>query len=141
MKKKWYKDGIQFECQGSGKCCSSRGEYGFVYLSNKDRQQMAKQLKLSLHEFTSKYCSQEDDYYYLNSGDSPECIFLNKNQCEVYAARPTQCKTWPFWPESMNAKTWKNEISNFCPGVNKGRLYSQKEIDQIVNEQLLSEIE
>jgi len=52
-----------------------------------------------------------------------------------------QCKTWPFWPESMDAKTWKKEIASFCPGVNKGRLYSQSEIDQIITEQLISEVE
>jgi len=41
MKKdKWYADGIRFECQGSGKCCSSRGEYGFVYLTKGDRESM-----------------------------------------------------------------------------------------------------
>ena len=31
-----YKNGIRFECQGSGKCCVSRDAYGFVYLSNID---------------------------------------------------------------------------------------------------------
>ena len=30
------KDGIKFECQGSGNCCVSRGSYGFVYLSLTD---------------------------------------------------------------------------------------------------------
>ena len=30
------KNGIRFECQGSGKCCVSRDSYGFVYLSNID---------------------------------------------------------------------------------------------------------
>jgi uncharacterized protein len=41
-KKQWYDDGIKFECQGSGKCCVSHGEYGFVYVTASDRKKMAK---------------------------------------------------------------------------------------------------
>ena len=141
-KPKWYTDGIRFECQSSGKCCSSRGEYGFVYLTKSDRENMAAELSLSVPDFIKKYCKmQGKNVYYLKSEDSPDCVFLNKNKCEIYQARPMQCKTWPFWPESMDAKVWRKEIASFCPGVNKGRLYSQSEIDGIVTEQLLSEVE
>ncbi len=141
-KNKWYANGIRFECQGSGKCCSSRGEYGFVYLTKSDREAMANELNLSLDDFIKQYCkTQGKGVYYLKSEDSPDCIFLNKNKCKIYAARPMQCKTWPFWPESMDAKTWKKEIASFCPGVGKGKLHSQSEIDKIVTEQLLSEVE
>ena len=140
--KKWYASGIRFECQGSGKCCSSRGEYGFVYLTKQDREQMASELNLSLKDFTKKYCKAQDKgVYYLKPDNSPDCIFLKKNRCDIYHARPMQCKTWPFWPESMGAKTWKKEIATFCPGIGKGKLYTQTEIDKIVTEQLLSEVE
>jgi hypothetical protein len=36
-KNKFYKEGIRFECQGEGKCCVTRGRYGYVYLSFNDR--------------------------------------------------------------------------------------------------------
>ena len=36
------KDGIRFECQGSGNCCVSRGSYGFVYLSETDLKRFSK---------------------------------------------------------------------------------------------------
>jgi Fe-S-cluster containining protein len=141
MDNKWYKNGIRFECQGSGKCCSSRGEYGYVYLTNDDRQNMANELNLSLNDFTKKHCGIDDDedFYHLNMGKSPNCIFLKDNKCSVYKARPTQCRTWPFWPETMDAKVWKKEVAKFCPGVDKGRLYSQREIEEILNEQVLAE--
>ena len=45
MKQPWWKDGLRFQCQQSGKCCVSHGEYGFVYLTLADRQNIARALK------------------------------------------------------------------------------------------------
>jgi Fe-S-cluster containining protein len=56
------------------------------------------------------------------------CSFLDGKRCSVYEGRPSQCRTWPFWPENMNARTWNREIVPFCPGVGKGRLYTAEEI-------------
>lgn len=141
-KDQWYKKGLRFECQGSGKCCVSRGEYGFVYLSLKDRQQMAKELKLSTKEFTQKYCQKTDGYFHIKQEDNElDCLFLKNNRCEVYKARPTQCKTWPFWPENMEAKTWAKDVAHFCPGIDKGPLYTSQEIEKILGEQIQSELD
>lgn len=140
-KNSWYKKGIQFECQSSGRCCTSRGEYGYVYLTKSDRQNMAKTLNLGLTEFTLKYCTRYDEStYYLKAKNRETCVFLENNKCSVYEGRPTQCRTWPFWPENMNAKVWKKEIATFCPGINKGERFSQEQIDNIILEQELSEI-
>lgn len=142
MKKKWYQKGINFECQGSGRCCTSRGEYGYVYLTKKDREDMAKVLGLTKAQFTKDYCQKGDDVYFLKENpESPDCIFLEGNKCSVYEGRPTQCRTWPFWPENMHAKTWKKEIASYCAGVNKGRLYTAQEIENKIKEQEESEKE
>ncbi|MCB0357358.1 MAG: YkgJ family cysteine cluster protein [Bdellovibrionales bacterium] len=138
--KKWYKEGLRFQCQGSGKCCVSRGEYGYVYLDKKDRQKFADYFQLSLTEFTTQYCTKTEGYYHLNTlSDQEECLFLKDNKCSVYEARPTQCRTWPFWPEVLSAKTWQKEVAAFCPGIGKGKLYKESEIEGIANEQFLSE--
>ena len=118
----------------------SRGEYGYVYLSLEDRRRMAKFFDLSTAAFTRKYCEKTDDSVHLKEDTStPECQFLINNKCAVYKARPTQCRTWPFWPEVLNAKAWRKDVVSFCPGINKGRLYSAKEIQKIVEEQMASE--
>ncbi|MCB0392569.1 MAG: YkgJ family cysteine cluster protein [Bdellovibrionales bacterium] len=139
-KKNWYSEGLRFQCQGSGKCCVSRGEYGFVYLDLNDRKRFAKFLKISLKEFTNQYCVFADGYYHLKTNvDQDECLFLKDNKCSVYEARPTQCRTWPFWPEVLTAKAWKKEVADFCPGIGKGKLYSEKEIESLAEEQMQSE--
>src|SRR5690606_37897669 len=106
-KKPWYAEGLRFECQGSGKCCSSRGQYGYVYLTTEDRKNMAKHLNLSLTRFTERFCRKSDGHYHLIENwqpgvsggkpvKSPDCLFLDGTKCTVYEARPSQCRTWPF---------------------------------------------
>jgi Fe-S-cluster containining protein len=137
---KWWSKGIRFECQGSGQCCLSRGEYGFVFLTREDRKRMADHLGLPLRDFTKKYCDKTSGVYHLKEdSDRAECTFLKGKKCGIYQARPTQCRTWPFWPEVMNAKTWNKEVKTFCPGVGKGKLYSAEEIEKNLNEQKRSE--
>src|SRR5690606_383388 len=111
-KVEWWHGGIQFECQGSGKCCTSHGEYGYVYFSKKDRKRIAKFLGLTEPQFREKYCQNVDNAWALKdrTDGSQDCIFLKEKRCSVYEARPTQCRTWPFWPSVMNAKTWNKSI-------------------------------
>ena len=125
----WWQEGVEFSCQGSGKCCTSHGEYGFVFLTKKDRQNLARHLKMETQAFTKKYCEKYNGAFHLKEDRiNPDCIFLEGKRCGVYSARPTQCRTWPFWPEVMNAKTWKKEVLSFCPGVGKGSKVPLEEI-------------
>jgi Fe-S-cluster containining protein len=141
-KAEWWRKGVQFECQGSGKCCVSRGQYGFVYLTLADRKRMAKTMKLSTSEFSRKHCAKTDGVWHIKDEVGLDCKFLeNGNRCGVYEGRPEQCRTWPFWPEVMNAKTWKDEVSKFCPGVGKGRTYSGEEVASILERQKRSEFD
>ena len=123
-----YADGIRFECQGSGKCCLSRGEYGYVYLSREDQLRMSRHLKLTKKAFIETYCNEVDGHVHLKNPDQ-SCGFLKDNRCTVYEGRPNQCRTWPFWPENMKTKTWNEDLIPFCPGIGKGRLYSKEEIE------------
>lgn len=137
--KNWWDKGIRFECQGSGQCCVSRDEYGYVYMTKEDRLRMAKSLKMTTTSFTKQYCEKEDGIYHLIDGEEGRCQFLEGNRCSVYHGRPTQCRTWPFWPEVMNAKTWKKEVADYCPGVGKGKLWAKKEIEEQLSIQEASE--
>lgn len=130
----FYEQGLQFECQGSGKCCTSHGEFGMVFLTKEDQKRFAKYLKLSIRDFNKIYCDQTQGIWHLkenivNNKINPDCLFLKGNRCSAYEARPNQCRTWPFWPEIMNAKAWKAEVENFCPGVGKGKIWSKAEIE------------
>lgn len=136
-RKPFYAEGIRFECQGSGKCCTSRGSYGSVYLTDDDQKRFAKYFKLTRAQFLKKYCGKKHGHVHLI--DPPEmkgdCMFLKDKKCTVYEARPEHCRTWPFWPENMNPRTWNKEIASFCPGVGKGKTHSYEEIKEILESQ------
>lgn len=135
--KEWWRDGVRFECQGSGKCCTSHGQYGFVYLTLKDRQRMAKLLGLSTGEFTRTHCERTGGVWHLiEKPDRPDCMFLKDKRCGVYEARPQQCRTWPFWPEVMSPKKWASDVVSFCPGVGKGPVRTGEEIERAIRDQV-----
>ena len=128
----WSK-GIRFECQGTGRCCVSRGGYGYVYLTLEDRRRFARHFKMATQAFTRRYCAKTEGHFHLRQVEGP-CEFLQGKSCGAYEARPAQCRTWPFWPENMNARTWNGEVKAFCPGVGKGRLYSPQEIEELLKQ-------
>ncbi|HLC23137.1 MAG TPA: YkgJ family cysteine cluster protein [Dehalococcoidia bacterium] len=130
--KRFYDEGIRFECQGEGKCCLSRGRYSYVYLSFGDRKRLAAHFGMSVEAFTKAYARRTDGLVHL---DYPEkdCPFFKENRCDVYEARPWQCRTWPFWPENMRRDVWEREVATYCPGIGKGRLYTAEEIEEILS--------
>ena len=141
MKEFDYKNGIRFKCQGSGNCCVSRGSYGFVYLSNNDLKRFAKYFKVSINKFKEKYCQITDGFIHLIEKNELEgkCIFLKNKKCTVYKNRPSQCRTWPFWNENMNAKVWNEDISINCPGIGKGDIIKPKKIASFLKKDLENE--
>ena len=142
MSKINYKNGIKFKCQNSGNCCISRGSYGFVYLSKNDLNRFAKHFNLPIEHFKKKYCQTTDGYIHLAEKKSlnGKCLFLKNYKCTVYESRPSQCRTWPFWNENMNAKTWNEDISVNCPGIGKGKKISSKLIKKFLKEDYDNEI-
>jgi Fe-S-cluster containining protein len=102
---------------------------------------MAQHLGLTTSAFTRKHCEQTDGIWRLKDMDASSCQFLQDRKCGIYPARPTQCRTWPFWPEVLNAKSWNKEVASFCPGVGKGRIWTAEEIEEQRKIQVQSERE
>ena len=116
----------------------SRGQYGFVYVTLEDRRAIARLLRLPTNVFTKKFCERENGIWKLRDFNE-NCRFLDGKRCTIYEARPTQCRTWPWWPEVMGAKAWSQEVAAYCPGVGKGKTWSRQEIEKALDEQKRSE--
>lgn len=127
----FWEQGLRFECQGSGRCCRSRGPYGYVYVTLADRRRLAAHLGLSTSAFTRRCCERDGEDVYLKHPEL-DCGFMEGTGCSVYEARPLQCRTWPFWPENLERRVWKREIAPYCPGVGQGRLHTAEEIRAIL---------
>ncbi len=128
----FYDNGLRFECQMCRYCCSS--EPGYVYLTKNDIESAASFLSLTFDGFIEKYCRLVDfgTYSLVSLRETPDydCIFLSPRGCAVYAARPLQCRTYPFWKNVMESEEkWKEEGKS-CPGIGKGKTISKKEIER-----------
>lgn len=131
--KEFVRQGIRFECEaGCVKCCAIPG---VVFVKSDEIPRMAEFFKLPVEEFMEVYLRRHwADVYKLNFPDDEPCMFLTETGCEIYEARPAQCRTFPFWPENLsNASAWKG-VRKLCPGVDKGRTYLIDEIEEIMVE-------
>ena len=133
MEKKIINEGIKFQCQGSGNCCVSHGSHGYVYLSKKDLNNISKFFKITPKFFIKKYCEYTDGFLHFKEiRNDGSCQFLKNKKCTVYKARPIQCRTWPFWKENMEPKSWNTNIVTFCPGIGKGTKINYDKISDII---------
>jgi Fe-S-cluster containining protein len=113
----WYKEGLQFQCTGCGECCT--GEPGYVWLSSEEIDTIAEHLNLSREDFLKKYTRKifgkisliEDRINY-------DCVFLKDRRCQIYSARPLQCRTFPWWEENLETPASWKEVGRRCEGVN-----------------------
>jgi len=125
----WYRDGLAFECTGCGDCCS--GDPGFVWVDDSEIAALAMEMKMSVDDFEHKFVRSVGMQKSLVEYPDGDCIFLHPDtrKCTVYAGRPTQCRTWPFWNGNLrNRSDWK-KTCDICPGSGKGKLYSLSEIE------------
>ncbi|MCC6575272.1 MAG: YkgJ family cysteine cluster protein [Planctomycetes bacterium] len=120
--KPWHSDGVHFRCKGPecGDCCSGKKGSGYVWVSETEMRAIATQLGLEICQFTTKYVRQVGNRYSLIEKSNQDCIFYIKDKgCGVYDARPTQCRTYPFWPEVVRTpESWALEALQ-CPGIDK----------------------
>jgi len=133
-----YHNGLNFECQKCGNCCS--GIPGYVYLTMDEIKNIARYLGIKSDDFIKKYTLKViingEPRLSLIEKQNFDCIFYSNDKgCEIYPVRPYQCRSFPFWPANLeNYEAWI-KVSRLCPGVNRGRYYSAEEIREILLKQ------
>ena len=130
----FYKNGLRFECSRCSVCCGG-GSPRVVYLSKRDLLELCKFFNMTSESFVSKYCRQITYYYgaivlALKEQKNHDCI-LWQNGCTAYKARPLQCSTYPFWTWMIEDKSLWDECASECKGMNRGRLWSREEIEEL----------
>ena len=115
--KPWYKEGLRFGCTGCGGCCT--GSPGYVWLDAQEIEALAKRLNLSMEAFVQKYTRKVGNRLSLKEHHKTyDCVFLEGKQCTVYEDRPTQCRTFPWWKESLETPAHWAETARRCEGIN-----------------------
>jgi Fe-S-cluster containining protein len=100
-----------------GRCCT--GESGNIFVRPDEIRALAELLEMDEAEFRSTYLVKKGYKFSIKErlvGDSHDCVFYDRGigGCSVYAARPTQCRTFPFWDYY---RTRVDELKRECPGI------------------------
>lgn len=127
----WHETGINFECIACGKCCG--GEPGFIWVNDKEIKLISEFLAISEDEFRKTYLVKVMGKYSIKEQKNYDCIFLDKEsrKCKIYKVRPDQCSRYPFWNSLLEDKKLWNYYSKKCPGMDKGKHYSDEVIANI----------
>ena len=134
-KTSWYTGGLHFECQQCGNCCAGPDE-GFIWITAHEIELLSEHLGLPVEKLREKYLTRVmTRTSIIEDPASSDCIFLSNingtRGCAVYPVRPNQCRTWPFWSSNLtNPSAW-NCAALKCPGVNRGNLYTFKQIKKL----------
>nr|WP_243555343.1 YkgJ family cysteine cluster protein [Helicobacter cinaedi] len=104
-----------------GKCCV--GDSGYVFVDIKEMQEIASFLGFSFESFTKTYVRKVG--YRFSFIEKPyqnalACVFFDTDskQCSIYAYRPKQCRTYPFWEAHKNLnKQDLQTLCNECKGI------------------------
>lgn len=133
----WYSQGLRFKCQRCGSCCS--GAPGIVQFTEDEGRAMAEELGLPWEVFLDRLALKYNDHYFLKDVRCEygfDCVLLSRDfkkvptGCLAHKSRPSQCRTWPFWPENLYSPESWAEAAERCPGINRGRLYTFAEIEE-----------
>ena len=112
---------LRFECTGCGACCTGGADH-YVETSAAERAAIRAFLKVSTSWFRRRYLVRVDaDTAGIRLNPDGRCPFLgDDNRCRIYALRPRQCRTYPWWPELIeNKRDWAEEARR-CEGMNRG---------------------
>lgn len=124
-----------------GNCCT--GPEGVVWFTREEGRAMASATDLAEGDFYQRFARRIGNRWSLverlverDGQVLHDCVFLDresvpgKGLCKVYQARPTQCRTWPFWRENLTSRrAWEAAKRRApCPGMDSGRTYTLAEI-------------
>lgn len=112
----WYKEGLRFECTGCGQCCT--GAPGYIWVSEEEIEVIASHLKLSIEEFSNHFLRYvKGRYSLLEHPKNFDCVFLKDKKCQIYSVRPTQCRTYPWWPQILKSEKEWRDAARYCEGI------------------------
>jgi hypothetical protein len=95
-----------------------------VWVSPEEAAAIAALCAMPLDEFLRRHTRRIRGRRSLLERPNGDCEFLRydpdgKRRCSIYAARPTQCRTWPFWYSNLRSEPAWRAAGRDCPGIDQ----------------------
>jgi Fe-S-cluster containining protein len=100
-----------------------------VWVTEEEVTAIAEKLGMRREKVMELYVRRVWRRYSLKEKANGDCVMLEGGRCAVYDVRPTQCVTFPFWRENLRTRNDWEELSQHCPGINRGPLIGWEEIE------------
>jgi uncharacterized protein len=131
----WYVGGLHFECSGCGNCCAGPDE-GYIWIAKPEIEKLANLLGMTTEKVREQFLTHVGTRSSIKEQPvTKDCVFLTKTcdgrGCSIYLVRPNQCRTWPFWSYNLGSPNDWNEAGTRCPGINRGKLYTLEQIENL----------
>ena len=139
MKPFFAQQALHFKCTSCGQCCTG-GEDHYIALTHKEAERIRQHLDVSAAWFKRHYVTHHTRETLTLRLHEGTCVMLDKNgRCRIYPLRPTQCKTYPWWPEILDSRSSWNRESHHCEGINNGGVVKTGVIQAKLSQQLRAE--
>jgi uncharacterized protein len=123
-------NGLRFECTRCGGCCTRPGP---VYFPRPDLERAAAFLGTTPAALLRRHHGRwTRGVAAIDAGDAPCPFYAADRGCTIYEARPTQCRTFPFWPELVTRKRSWERGARSCEGIGRGERRPPEEIERLV---------
>ncbi|HZZ81598.1 MAG TPA: YkgJ family cysteine cluster protein [Gemmataceae bacterium] len=128
----WYHGGLRFRCTQCGICCT--GAPGYVWVTDEEIAAIARFLGEPVEQVTELHTRTTRRGRSLREKANGDCVFYDKKVgCTIYAERPGQCRTWPFWESNVKTPAAWQHTCSICPGSGQGELIPVEEITRRLN--------
>lgn len=121
---------LRFECTGCGQCCYGPAS-AYIHVSSHEIDRIREAMGLNEDAFCRDYLTRRlNGQWGIRLTRHGRCSLLGEdNRCRVYAVRPVQCQTYPFWPEILQSKQHWLAEQRRCEGINRGEAVPLTEIE------------
>jgi uncharacterized protein len=123
-----YPHTTRFKCVKCGICCGDTPKKTRrILLLRTEAEQISKATKQPISEIAVKIEGKEPySYEMTKTAKEGKCVFLEQNQCTIYALRPLVCRFYPFELKTTSPRKHKFTPTDECPGIGKGRMLQEE---------------
>lgn len=103
-----------------------------MWVTDAEVEQIAVLRGMTIEQMRQQHTREVEGRTSLTEYENGDCTFFDPKtrRCSIYAARPAQCRTWPFWNSNLESHDAWETMQQSCPGAGHGQFVPLEEIER-----------